>query len=63
MSMTQYRCLCDCHDAGIWGVLVTDPIEAVTACKHREDNHVPALDFKPPENWTPESDATGEGRE
>jgi hypothetical protein len=35
----------------------------VTACKHREDNHVPALDFKPPENWTPESDATGEGRE
>ena len=60
--VTTYRCCCDCHDAGMWGVLVTDPIEAVTARKTCLDDHVPALDFKPPVDWKP--DSTGdEGRE
>jgi hypothetical protein len=64
VTMTVFRCMCDCHDAGMWGAIVTDPIEAVTACKSCQDNHVAALDHKPPEGWTPQSDATGdEGRE
>jgi hypothetical protein len=60
VTMTVFRCMCECHDAGMWGAVVTDPIEAVTACKTCIDNHVPALTFKPPQHWKPENDATGE---
>ena len=54
------RCECDCHACPPWGVSATDPIEAVTACRHCIDNHVPALTFKPPEHWDPSKGATGD---
>jgi hypothetical protein len=55
------RCECDCHACPPWGVSATDPIEAVTACKHCVDNHVPALTYQPPTDWSPQAD--GEGKE
>lgn len=59
--MKVFRCLCPCHDAPTeHGVLTTDPIEAVTACRDCIDDHCPALTYKPPEHWTPQNDATGE---
>lgn len=57
------RCECDCHACPPFGVLATDPIEAVTACAHCLDNHVPALTYKPPTDWVPDTQADGEGRE
>lgn len=64
IEMTLIRCQCPCHGEEFYGVLVTDPIEAVTACKHCVDDHVPALTFKPPTDWKPDADSTGdEGKE
>lgn len=64
MSLMLIRCQCPCHGEDFYGVLVTDPIEAVTACAHCVDDHVPALTYKPPTDWKPGDDqADGEGKE
>jgi hypothetical protein len=66
MGRQVFRCLCVCHDAGDWGVVVTDAVEAVIACKRCENDHVAVFkpDFPPPKDWTPDADSTGdEGRE
>lgn len=51
----ELRCLCSCHDALGRGVDVRHPIEAVLACIYCLDDHVPALTYKPPEDWKPDS--------
>lgn len=72
--MTVFRCRCHCHRdetegsalVETWGVLTTDPIEAVKACDRCKNLHTPALgnEDPPPQPWTPATDqADGEGAE
>jgi hypothetical protein len=60
-----FRCLCVCHDAGDWGVVVTDVVEAAVACDRCKNDHVAVFkpDFSPPTDWKPETQADGEGKE
>jgi hypothetical protein len=61
-----FRCLCPCHDAGDWGVVVTDVVEAAIACGRCKNDHVAVFrpDFMPPTQWKPDATADdGEGKE
>lgn len=65
MARQVYRCLCSCHDAGDWGVLVTNVVEAAVACEKCKNDHVAVFkpDFPAPQDWTPDRDADSTGDE
>lgn len=64
--MTLFRCPCRCHDADIYGVPVTDVVEAAIACDYCKNDHTEVFrePYKPPTDWKPSDDqADGEGKE